>query len=84
MVDTEKLKQLAELRDSGVLSESEFESEKKKIKEITTDFKEKTNNEVLNNLDVIIASNKNKTEWVKSYKEKAKSIKDKAKDLLNK
>jgi len=31
VVDTEKLKQLAELRDSGVLSESEFESEKKKI-----------------------------------------------------
>ncbi len=61
-----------------------IESEKKKIKEITTDFKEKTNNEVLNNLDGIIASNKNKTEWVKSYKEKAKSIKDKAKDLLNK
>ena len=31
MVDTEKLKQLAELRDSGVLSEAEFEREKKKI-----------------------------------------------------
>ncbi len=61
-----------------------IEEEKKKIKEITSEFKEKTNAEVLSNLDVIIEANKAKTEWVKSYSEKAKSLKDKAKDLLNK
>jgi len=61
-----------------------IEEEKKKIKEITLEIKEKTNTEVLSNLDGIIQSNKDKTEWVKSYKEKAKSLKDKAKDLLNK
>ena len=31
MVDTNKLKDLANLRDSGVLSEAEFENEKKKL-----------------------------------------------------
>lgn len=61
-----------------------IEEEKKKIKEITLEIKEKTNTEVLSNLDGIIQANKDKTEWVKSYKEKAKSLKDKAKDLLNK
>ena len=61
-----------------------IEEEKKKIKEITSEFKEKTNAEVLSNLDLIIEANKAKTEWVKSYSEKAKSLKDKAKDLLNK
>ena len=61
-----------------------IEEEKKKIKEITSEFKEKTNAEVLSNLDVIIEANKAKTEWMKSYSEKAKSLKDKAKDLLNK
>ena len=61
-----------------------IEEEKKKIKEISSEFKEKTNAEVLSNLDVIIEANKAKTEWVKSYSEKAKSLKDKAKDLLNK
>ena len=61
-----------------------IEEEKKKVKEITSELKEKTNTEVLSNLDGIIQANKDKTEWVKSYKEKAKSLKDKAKDLLNK
>ncbi len=61
-----------------------IEEEKKKIKEITSEIKEKTNTEVLSNLDGIIQANKDKTEWVKSYREKAKSLKDKAKDLLNK
>jgi hypothetical protein len=58
--------------------------EKDKLEEITSELKEKTNTEVLSNLDGIIQANKDKTEWVKSYKEKAKSLKDKAKDLLNK
>ena len=61
-----------------------IEEEKKKVKEITSELREKTNTEVLSNLDGIIQANKDKTEWVKSYKEKAKSLKDKAKDLLNK
>jgi len=61
-----------------------LEEEKKKIQEITSEFKEKTNTEVLSSLDEIIQANKDKTEWVKSYREKAMSLKDKAKDLLNK
>ena len=61
-----------------------IEEEKKKVKELTSEIKDKTNTEVLSNLDGIIEANKAKTEWVKSYKEKAKSLKDKAKDLLNK
>mgnify|MGYP001571916955 CR=1 FL=1 len=61
-----------------------IEEEKKKIKELSSAVKEKTNSEVLSNLDGIIEANKDKTEWVKSYREKAKSLKDKAKDLLNK
>lgn len=61
-----------------------IEEEKKKVKEITSELREKTNTEVLSNLDGIIQANKDKTEWVKSYKDKAKSLKDKAKDLLNK
>ena len=61
-----------------------IEEEKNKVKELTSEIKEKTNTEVLSNLDGIIEANKAKTEWVKSYKEKAKSLKDKAKGLLNK
>ena len=62
--------------------------EKDKLEKISKEALDKTNMELSETLDGIIQANKAKTEWAKSYKEKAQSLSDlakqKAKDLISK
>ena len=62
--------------------------EKDKLEKMSKEALDKTNMELSETLDGIIRANKAKTEWAKSYKEKAQSLSDlakqKAKDLISK
>ena len=62
--------------------------EKDKLEKMSKEALDKTNMELSETLDGIIQANKAKTEWAKSYKEKAQSLSDlakqKAKDLISK
>ena len=66
-----------ELMESAVIS---LKEEKNKIEKLSNDAFEKANLELSENLESIINLNKEKTEWAKTYKEKASSLKDKAKE----
>ena len=61
---------------------------KDKLEKMSKEALDKTNMELSETLDGIIQANKAKTEWAKSYKEKAQSLSDlakqKAKDLISK
>ena len=66
-----------ELMESAVIS---LKEEKNKIEKLSNDAFEKSNLELSENLESIINLNKEKTEWAKTYKEKASSLKDKARE----